>query len=143
MEKVKVSIGWSGDNYSASIEDVDGIVVVTNKSLDKIMIDAKEALDFHIQSIIEDDPSHLPKHFITGDYQLVYDFTVSAILKRIDGIITRSALSKASGVNERQIGHYIQGEKEPRDTTKNKLLKGINQIMRNLSKEIPQYHQTA
>ncbi len=131
MKKIKVKIGWSGKNYSGVIDDVQGIVVATHKTFEGIKKEMESALLFHILGLI-DDCEDLPEYLKNRSYQLEYELQTSAILKQLDGIITRSALAKASKINERQLGHYIQGKKEARNSTRLKLIKGIQIIKEEL-----------
>ena len=135
MEKIKVKIGWSGDNYAALIENINGIVIATHKTFEGIKKEIKSALEFHIEGLLEDGDT-VPDFVRDNNYELDFELQTSAILKRLDGIVTRSALSKATKINERQLGHYIQGKREAREGTRNKVLEGIKKISEDLLKVV-------
>ena len=135
MEKIKIDISWSGDNYCAGTGNINGAVIVTNKTLSGVKMDFAEALQFHIDGSIEDG-DELPDFIKNKDFELDFNLQVSALLHKLDGVITRAALSRATGINERQLGHYIQGKKEPRPETQLKIKKGIKKISEELAESI-------
>lgn len=124
MENIKVDISWSGDHYCAGTGSINGVVIVTNKTLPGVKEDFAEALQFHIEGSIEDGDD-LPDFIKNKKYELDFNLQISALLHTLDGVITRAALSRATGINERQLGHYIQGKKKPRPQTQLKIRKGI------------------
>lgn len=131
MEKIKVKIGWGGENYSCVIENVNGIVVASHSTLEGTKKEIKSALEFHVEGSV-DDGDDIPEFIINGEYELEFELQTSAILKQLDGVVTRSALSKATQINERQLGHYIQGKREAREETRMKVLDGIKRIREEL-----------
>ena len=133
MEKIDVKIGWSGDNYSCVADDaaLNGIIVVTNKTLEGLKKDFLESLHFHIEGCINGG-DELPEWLITGQYELNYILETSALIHSLDGILTRSAIARVTGINERQIGHYASGHRTPRPQQREKIINGIRTISREL-----------
>jgi len=133
-EKLFVSIGWSGNNYGAvsQSDDINGVVVATHKTLEGVKNEFKSALKFHIEGCIEDGDK-LPEWVAKGDYTIEYKLETSALLHSLDGFITRSAIARVSGINERQIGHYASGKKKPRLVQRQRIVKGIHTISRELA----------
>ncbi|MDR3340022.1 MAG: CopG family transcriptional regulator [Candidatus Symbiothrix sp.] len=135
MEKIKVMVGWSGNNYSAGTDDyenLNGIVLVTHKTFDGLKKEFDSALQFHIEGCLSDGDI-LPEWLKNGDYELDYILETSALLHRLDGILTRSAISRATGINEKQIGHYASGYRKPRPAQREKIINGIHSISRELA----------
>lgn len=134
MEKVNVKISWSGNNYcaTASGEIVNGCIVTTNKTLDGVKEAFKEALEFHVEGSINDGDI-LPDWLAKGEYELNFEFDVSALLHSLDGIITRAAISRATGINERQLGHYASGFRNPRPQQRDRIINGIHSIGKELT----------
>jgi len=134
MEKIEVKIGWSGSNYSCVADDaaLNGIVVVTNKTLDGLKKDFQESLQFHIEGCLQTGDV-LPEWLVSGKYELNYILETSALIHSLDGILTRSAISRATGINERQIGHYASGYRTPRPKQREKIIDGIHAISRELA----------
>ena len=134
MRKIKVKIGWSGNNYSCVSDDdaLNGIIVVTNKTLDGLKKDFQESLQFHIEGCLQDG-ENLDEWLVSGDYEIEYMLEVSALLHSLDGILTRSAIARMSGINERQIGHYASGISTPRTIQRNKIINAIHSISKELA----------
>jgi predicted RNase H-like HicB family nuclease len=127
MNTIKVQIDWAGKNYSAIISDINGVIITTHKNYEKLIHDIHEAFNFHIEGSLKDGDK-IPKWVIEGDFTFVFEFTTAALLHKYDGILTRSALSKVTGINQRQLGHYASGHRSPRPETRKKIIDGIHQI---------------
>jgi hypothetical protein len=94
MEKIHVKIGWSENNYSCISDEkaLNGIIIVTNKSLDGLKKDFYESLQFHIDGCLHSGDK-IPEWLTSGNYEIEYIFEVSALLHSLDGILTRSAIA--------------------------------------------------
>ena len=134
MKKIQVKIGWSGSNYSCVADDevLDGIIIVTNKTLEGLKNDFQESLLFHFEGCVRGG-DQVPEWLLSGNYELNYILETSALLHSLDGILTRSAIARVSGINERQIGHYASGYRKPRPQQREKIINGIHAISRELA----------
>jgi hypothetical protein len=134
MEKIQVKIGWSGNNYSCVTDDpvLNGIVVVTNKTLEGLKKDFDEGLKFHIEGCMQDNDV-LPGWLVSGQYELDYILETSALIHSLDGVLTRSAIARVSGINEKLIGHYASGYRNPRPKHRERIINGIHTISRELA----------
>ena len=104
MEKVKVLVGWSENNYSAVCDSINGVVIDTNKDLEELKKSFAEVFKFHVEESLEDGDK-LPDYIVAGEYELEFELQISAILHKYDGILTRAALSRVTGINQKQLGH--------------------------------------
>ena len=135
MKKITVFIGWAEKNYSAYTDDftsLNGIIVATGKTLDRVKKEFESALQFHIDSC-KKDGDNLSKWLLYGQYEIEYKLETSALLHSFDGILTRAALSRATGINQRQIGHYASGIRTPRPEQRKRIIDGIHKISRELA----------
>jgi hypothetical protein len=135
MDKIKILVGWSGNNYSACTDNYDtinGIVLVTHKTFEGLKQEFESALKFHIEGCISDGDV-LPEWIVEGRYEPEYVLETSALLHRLDGILTRSAIARATGINEKQISHYASGYRNPRPAQREKIIRGIHSISRELA----------
>lgn len=134
MEKIKVSISWSGNNYCANAQGdyLNGIIAATHKTLEGVKQEFQTALQFHIEGCLEDG-DELPEWLAENNYELEYITEVSALLHSLDRILTRSAIARVSGINERQIGHYASGHRTPRSRQREKIINGIHKISKDLA----------
>ncbi len=126
MEKIIAKIGYTEHNYSGVIELPNEVIAVTNKTLEGIKKDFAETLEFSKQTYIEDNEP-LPE-CLQGDYELDFQLEVSALLQSLSGVLTRSALARVTGINEKQLGHYMTGHRKPRADKRRKIIDGIHQI---------------
>jgi predicted RNase H-like HicB family nuclease len=127
MAKIKVLISWSGDNYAATCTEINGVVIATNKTIDGVKKAFEDALKFHIDSSVKDGDM-LPEYLIKEKYTFNYELHTSALLHDLDGIITRAALSRLTGINERQLGHYLSGFRNPKPEQREKIITGIHKL---------------
>lgn len=74
------------------------------------------------------DGDDIPAYIQQGAYEIDYKMEVSALLHSLDGIVTRSAISRFTGINERQLGHYASGFRKPRPEQAKKIILGIHNI---------------
>lgn len=122
METIKVNIDWE-DNYGAASDAVLGCVA-THKTFEGIKAAYTSALEFHLEGLREDEVPEVLK----GEYKLEFELTAQALLHRIDGIITRAAIARITGINEKQLGHYMTGHRNPRPAQREKIITGIHKI---------------
>ena len=136
MEKniINALISWSGNNYCATSvgTEINGVVIVTNKSLWGVKEDFYKSLEFHVEGMLHDGDD-VQSWLRNKDYKINYTFDISALLHSLDGVLTRSAISRVTGINERQLGHYASGYRKPRIEQQQKIVEGIHKIGRELS----------
>ena len=131
MEKIEVYIHWCRKNYSGSFsENVPGGVVFTGSTYEEMLREAQETLDFHLQGYVEDGEA--PQWYLDHDYVLEFHPSVSALLHAYGSDVTLSAISRASGINQRQLSHYANGVKKPRPAQRQRIIDGIHAIGRRL-----------
>jgi hypothetical protein len=134
MEKIIVKVGWSGKNYSCVADHpaLNGIIIVTNNTLEGLKKAFQESLLFHITEGAGEEDA-FPEWLLSGDYELSYELLTSALLHSLDGILTRSAIARVTKINERQLGHYASGARNPRPKQRQRIIDGIHEISRELS----------
>ncbi len=127
MEKIIINISWC-ENYGASSESNENVLgcAATHQTLEGVKEAYKSALDFHLESVTNTRESD--KVLSSSDYELVFKMDVHALLHHFDGIITKSALSRITGINEKQLGHYAQGHRKPRQKQREKIINGLRRI---------------
>lgn len=112
--KIHVNVSWTEDNYCCSWSDGQGgVVLVTAKTLQKLKEDFEESMRLHIQGCVADGDS-FPDYLVNGDYEPEYDFDAAALIRNAETYTTMAAISRASGINQRQLSHYANGVKHPR-----------------------------
>jgi predicted RNase H-like HicB family nuclease len=132
MEKIEVLVSWSGDNYSVGTGQIGGAVFVTGKTIDDAKREFESAFEYHIEGCLADG-DELPDFVTNNEYEFDYVMQISAILHYFDGVLTRAALARATGINQRQLGHYATGASTPRAEQRRKIIEGIHRIGTELS----------
>lgn len=130
MEKqiIRVDVSWTEDNFGCVWSDEDsGTVVVTAKTLDKLKADFEESLRFHIEGCLEDG-DELPEYLVKGDYKIEYVLNTAALLRDAEEYTTMAAISRASGINQKQLSHYASGHKQPRPMQVERIKAGLHRI---------------
>ena len=130
MEKqiLNIKVSWSGKNFCCSWSDDDaGTVVVTAKTLDKLKEDFAESLKLHIEGCVADGDT-LPQYLVNGDYELTFDLDTAALLRDAETYTTMAALSRACGINQKQLSHYAHGQKQPREEQRKRIVHGLHII---------------
>lgn len=125
---MKVDVTWTDDNFGCVwSDDVAGTVVVTAKTLDKLKADFEESLRLHIEGCLEDG-DELPEYLVNGDYEIEYVLNTAALLRDAEEYTTMAALSRASGINQKQLSHYASGIKNPRPVQVERIKAGLKRI---------------
>lgn len=126
--KLRVDVSWTGKNFSGVWSDENvGTVVVTAKTLSKLQNDFAESLKWHIEGCIADGDT-LPDYLEKGDYELDYNLDTAALLRDAETYTTMAAISRACGINQKQLSHYANGNKHPRDAQRAKIVNGLHFI---------------
>ena len=126
---LKVQVRWTGKNYCCGLNDVGGVVIVTNKTLDGLKRDFEEALQFHIEGC-EADGDILPEYLVRGDYRIDYELDTAALLRAAENYTTLTAISKVSGINVKQLSHYVNGLKKARRPQRDRIVCGLHELGR-------------
>jgi hypothetical protein len=69
----------------------------------------------------------IPDEF-KGEYELVFKLSVEAFLNAYSDVFTKAALSRITGINERQLWHYAAGVRKPRPAQRKRIEDGIRQL---------------
>ena len=133
MEKIRVDVAWCDKNFGASLgENVPGAVVVTAKTFDELQKEIKETLEFHLEGMAKDG-DEVPQWLVDGDYEFEYNFMdVAALLRAYEPFVSLAAISRSSGINQHLLSHYANGIKKPRPQQRERIVKGIHNIGKEL-----------
>lgn len=128
MEIIKVEIHWEDKNYSCAwaLEGV-GAIIATNKTLDGLKAAFAESLREHIAGMIADG-EELPQWLVAGDYRIDYALHTSALLREAENYTTMAAISRATGINQKQLSHYASSIKTPRPEQRQRIVDGLHLI---------------
>ena len=129
MNKVNVIVEYSDKNLSAYIEDAP--IITTDKDLKEIKENMNEAIELYLESCKE--MKIVPVPTLQGEIQLDYKIDAATFINYYSGIFTKAALSRITGINERQLWHYAAGIHKPRKQQLEKIQNGINALTKELT----------
>ena len=125
MQKVTVDINYTGNNFCAYAPILPGCVS-TGASLAEMKKNIQDAIEAHIQISLEyNDP--IPEIF-KGEYELEFRLTTEALLIAYSDIFTKAALSRITGINQRQLWHYASGMRKPRPAQRKRIEEGLHKL---------------
>lgn len=111
MKTLTVIIERAENNYSAYIEEVDGIVAV-GSSVQEIKKGIVESINVLVEEC-KDFGDVVPPE-LEGEYNLVFRMDVKSLLSFYEGIFTKAGLERITGINQKQLWHYASGARNPR-----------------------------
>jgi len=86
----------------------------------------KDLIPFYIEGQRETN-GEVPDIF-NREYDLVYKLSVEALINYYSGIFTKAALSRITGINERQLWHYAAGLRKPRPQQIKRIEEGLHKL---------------
>ena len=98
-------------NYAAYVEEITG-VAATGHTLAEVKAGLLDALDFLVESCIEDG-DEIPAE-LQGNFVIDFRMDVRSFLSVYSGIFTKSGLQRLTGINQKQLWHYANGKSVPR-----------------------------
>ena len=129
MKTVEVIVEHAGNNLSAYIEGAPVITVGNDvKEIEKNM---KEAVELYLESCKEMNIA--PVEILQGEFTLKFKIDAATFINYYSSIFTKAALSRITGINERQLWHYAAGVHKPRKQQLEKIQKGINAMTEELA----------
>lgn len=129
MKTVEVIVEHAENNLSAYIEGAPVITVGNDvKEIEKNM---KEAVELYLDSCNEMNIA--PVEVLQGEFTLKFKIDAATFINYYSSIFTKAALSRITGINERQLWHYAAGVHKPRKQQLEKIQKGINALTEELA----------
>lgn len=111
MRNLTVIIERTENNYSAYIQEVDGIFA-TGNSVQEI----KQGIIDSISVLVEDCKEfggEIPRE-LQDEYVLTFKMDTSSLLQFYEKIFTKAGLERITGINQKQLWHYASGRRVPR-----------------------------
>ena len=123
MKTVEVIVEHAGKNLSAYI--VGAPVITVGNDMKEIEDNMKEAIELYL----EDNPCAV----LSGEFELKFKIDAATFINYYSSIFTKAALSRITGINERQLWHYAAGVHKPRRQQLEKIQRGIDALTKELS----------
>lgn len=128
MKELKVIVEYAGDNLSAYIEDAP--IITTGADLDEIKRNIAEAIQLYLDYCSETGREPVEK--LCGELNITYRIDAATFINYYSNIFTKSALSRITGINERQLWHYAAGVHKPRRRQLEKIQRGVSVLTKQL-----------
>lgn len=129
MKTVEVIVEHAGNNLSAYIEGAP--VITVGNDVEEIEKNMKEAVELYLDSCKEMNIA--PVEVLQGEFTLKFKIDAATFINYYSSIFTKAALSRITGINERQLWHYAAGVHKPRKQQLEKIQKGINALTEELA----------
>lgn len=125
MKTVNVLVEYAGKNMCACVEDAP--IMVVGNTIDEVERQVNEAIDFYLEG------NDHPCEALQGEYELHFKLDVATFINYYSNIFTKAALSRITGINERQLWHYAAGVHKPRRVQMEKMQNGLRRLTAELS----------
>ena len=129
MRKVKAIIERASDgNYSIYMDadDMSYLVTGTGKTVEEALKVFQDGYEDMKQYYAETG-----KKFAEVEFEYQYD--VASFLQYYAKTISLAGLERITGVNQKQLGHYISGYRHPSQKTAKKIEDGVHRFSQELS----------
>jgi len=125
-KKIIAMIARDKNGYGAWIENCQGVYGEGDT-----VQEAKESLLDGLRLFIEYN-RELPE-VLRGNYEIEYHFDTPSFLEYYSNIFTKSALERMTGINQKQLGHYVSGYRNPSRKTIGKIDNALHRLSDELS----------
>jgi predicted RNase H-like HicB family nuclease len=129
MKTIIVILEKSENNYSAYVPELEGCIA-TGSTLKEVKQRIEEAVEFHLNGMKEEGLD-IPESF-QNDFQLSFKMDVESLFDWFSGVLTKSGISKLTGMNQSLLSQYANGIKKP----SSKQSKKIEQAIHNFGEEL-------
>jgi len=126
MNKVLVILEKvSDEGYSAYLPDLPGCIS-TGYSLTHIKESIQDAVNFHIEGMKEEH-LEIPEIF-TREFEFTYKMDIASLFDWFSGVLTKSGISRLTGMNQSLISQYASGIKRPSSKQTRKIENALHRL---------------
>ena len=122
MNTLRIIIEKSADSYGAYAETIDGIYGAGDT-----LQEVKKSIDDAILTVKTFEKHEIPNALLE-EHKLKFVFDTQSFLEYYEKILSRASLSRLTGINEKQLGHYIQGLHKPRKDKVEKIERALHKL---------------
>lgn len=130
MEKIEVKIGKTPHGYCAGIDILPGWAVAATGTFDNLKKEIIDSIEFYIDCAKEDGDTY--PEILDREYQFEYKFDVESLLFCYEKVLTRAALERITGINQKQLSHYACGRTKPRPEQTKKIVNALHNLGQDL-----------
>ncbi|MCK4746408.1 MAG: type II toxin-antitoxin system HicB family antitoxin [Bacteroidales bacterium] len=115
----------TGSGYSAYLPDLPGCIS-TGRTIADIKTNIREAVEFHLEGM-NLEKLHVPEEF-SKEYELTFKMDVASLFEWFSGVLTKSGVSRLTGMNQSLISQYASGIKTPSHKQTKKIEKALHSL---------------
>ncbi len=130
MGKITILVDYTG-NFAAAPLSPETACVSTGRTLEEVKRNMEEALQFHLDGMREDGLA-IPDA-LTPPWEFEWRLTTRALLHYTEGLVSRAAIAKITGINQQQLSHYASGYRKPRPAMSLRIRDGVRKIAQALA----------
>jgi hypothetical protein len=120
-QKLRINICASSDSFGGYAENCEGIYVAGDS-----VKEVQEEVYKLIPILKEEWPREEWPQALKEDWPIEWHYDVQSLLMHYQGIFTNAALSRLTGINQKQLWNYAHGLAKPRKEAKNKIEKALH-----------------
>ncbi len=124
MQKINVSVKPNKDGWWAEITSLPGCYSF-GESLDELKKNIKEAIDLHIEGLIDTD-QYVNEEVIRGEYELELKINIQDLFEYYP--LTVKGISERAGMNRSLLNQYVKGEKTMSEKQALRIIGTIHQL---------------
>lgn len=122
-KKLIISICASSDSFGAYAENCEGIFAAGD-SVAEVKNDVLEAIRIY-KDITPQEEWDKP---IKENWPIEWHYDTQSLLSYYQGVFTKSALERMTGINQKQLWNYAHGISKPRKQAKEKIQKALHSL---------------
>ena len=123
MEKVIIQIGASSDYFGGFAINCDGVY-----GSGKNVSDCKENVLEGLRLLKESRPMEQWPELLKGEYEIEFRYDVQSVLSYYANVFTKPALERLTGINQKQLHHYANGLRKPREPQRKKIENALHKL---------------
>jgi len=125
MKTITAILEKGKDGYGVWYNEVSNVFAF-GETIEDAKKDAYTALNFYIAHLKE-EKKKIP-NLLAGNWELKFQFETMALLNYYQGVFTKAALSKITGINASQLSQYANGFKKPRKQQIQRIESGLHKL---------------
>ena len=124
MQKINVNVRPNKDGWWAEISSLPGCYSF-GESLDELKKNIKEAIDLHIEGLLDTDES-VNDEIISGEFELELKINIQDLFEYYP--LTVKGISERAGMNRSLLNQYVKGEKSMSEKQALRIIGTIHQL---------------
>lgn len=118
------------EGYCATVDILPGFIVAVTGDFSELKKELFESVDFYVECAKADGDVY--PEVLNQEYEFEYKFDVESLLFFYEKILSKAALERLTGINQKQLSHYACGRSKPRPAQAQKIVNALHTLGRDL-----------